>query len=244
MDVEGKIAIVTGASSGIGLACARLLSQNGAKVALVSRSKEKLDAFARELPGSAAFVADMSKEGDIRSMIGKVQGHFKRIDILVNNAGQGYDVPVEKISIATLRKVSDLDLYGPIIAMQAVIPIMRKQGGGSIINISSGTALAAFPNMGAYSSLKRALAGISLTAREELEGDNISVSVVYPFATLTEFEKNTIKEYAPAEEPGQGDMPQADSAEYVANIILDCIKTGKAEALAHEWMKNMGERKG
>jgi short-subunit dehydrogenase len=244
MDVKGKVAIVTGASSGIGLATARRLSLHGAKVALVARSKAKLEALAHELPGSAAFPADMSKESDIRSMISKVQNHFKRIDILVNNAGQGYDASVEKINIATFRKVCDLDLIGPIIAMQAAMPIMRKQGGGAIVNISSGTALAAFPNMAGYSSLKRALVGISLTAREELKKDNITVSVVYPFITLTDFEKNTIREQPSEEGPESNDIPKGDTAEYVANLILGCIKTGQAEALAHEWMKNMGERKG
>ena len=83
--------------------------------------------------------------------------------------------------------------------MQQVIPIMRKQGGGTIINISSGTALMYLPNNGAYSSLKRALASISLTAREELKKDNIIVSVVYPYITLTNFEKNTIKDSIPEE---------------------------------------------
>jgi len=123
--------------------------------------------------------------------------------------------------------------------MQEVIPIMKKQKEGVIINISSGTALMFLPNMSAYSSLKRASVGISLTAREELKDDNISVSVVYPYITLTDFEKNTIRENGKIEIEENDDGPpySADSLEYVAEKILEGIKSEKAEIFAHDWMK-------
>ena len=193
MNVRDKVVIVTGASSGIGLATAKLLVKQGAKVALVSRSMELLEKLSAELPNSIAIRADMTKIPEIKRMVDQTHEHFGRVDILINNAGQGYDAPVEKTDIDTFHYIFDLDVIGPLVAMQQVIPIMRKQGGGAIINISSGTALMYLPNMSAYSASKRALAGISLTAREELKTDNITVSVVYPYITLTEFEKNTIK---------------------------------------------------
>ena len=193
MDVRNKTVIVTGSSSGIGLATAKLLSNHGAKLALVSRSKEKLEMLSREIPNSLAVPADMTKIIDIKRMIEQTKTHFGRIDILINNAGQGYDAPVEKIDVDIFHYIFDLDVVGPVVAMQQVIPLMRRQGEGAIINISSGTALMHLPNMSAYASIKRALADISLTAREELKGDNIAVSVVYPYTTLTDFEKNTIK---------------------------------------------------
>ena len=148
----------------------------------------------------------MSKIDDVKRMIRKVVEHFGRIDILVNNAGQGYDTPVEKTDIEVFRHIFDLDVVGPLAAMKEVIPIMRKQGGGAIVNVSSGTALMILPNNGPYSGLKKALAHISLTAREELEKDNIVVSVVYPFITLTDFEKNTIKD---SSVQGQEESPEA-----------------------------------
>ncbi len=239
MDPNGKAAIVTGASSGIGLATARMLAKGGARVALVSRSLEKLDALSKELPGSIAMKCDMAKPAQIKRMVAAAARRLGGIDILVNNAGQGYDSPVEKINLKAFRHIFELDLVGPVAAMQEAIPLMRKRGGGAIINISSGTALACWPNMSPYSSLKRALAQISLTAREELKKDNISVSVVYPYVTLTDFEKNTIKNDVPEWE---GELPHPpDTPEFVAGKILEAIRTGEAEVLPHEWMKEFGK---
>lgn len=242
MNLQDKVAIVTGASSGIGLATARLLAKQGAKVALVSRSREKLERLASELPGSFAVAADMTRIHEIESMVKKTMEHFGRIDILINCAGQGYDAPVEKTNVDTLRHIFDLDVVGPLVAMQQVIPIMRKQGGGTIINISSGTALMYLPNNGVYSGLKRALANISLTAREELKKDNIVVSVVYPYMTLTDFEKNTIKDAVPEWGGQEGSIPfPADTAEYMAQRILEGIESGEPEIFAHDWMKRRAD---
>jgi short-subunit dehydrogenase len=182
----------------------------------------------------------MTKIPDINRVVEQTLEHFGRVDVLINNAGQGYDAPIEKTNIDTFHYIFDLDVVGPLVAMQQVIPVMRKQGGGAIINISSGTALMYLPNMGAYSASKRALANISLTAREELKTDNIIVSVVYPYITLTDFEKNTIRE--PASDSG-GQVDNApfppDTAEHVAHKILEGIEHGEAEIFAHEWMKKI-----
>ncbi len=239
MDIKGKTAIITGASSGIGLATARLLAKEGARVALVSRSLEKLDALSKELPGSIAMKCDMSKPVQIKRMVATAARRLGGIDILVNNAGRGYDAPVEKIRLGHFEEIFRLDVVGPLVAMQEAIPLMRARGGGTIVNISSGTALACWPNMSPYSSLKRALAQISLTAREELKKDNISVSVVYPYVTLTDFEKNTIKDEVPE---WVGELPHPpDTPEFVAGKILEAIRTGEAEVLPHEWMKEFGK---
>jgi len=241
MDAHGKVAIVTGASSGIGLATARLLSSRGAKVVLVSRSREKLEMLSRELPGSSAVPADMTRTSEIKRMVEQALAHFGRVDVLINCAGQGYDAPVETTDIEILHNVFDLDLVGPLVAMQQVIPIMRRQKGGTIVNVSSGTALMHLPNMGGYSAIKRALADISLTAREELKTDNIVVCVVYPYVTLTDFEKNTIKDQSLLNREEQEDARRftPDTAEYVAQKILEGIESGEAEIFAHDWMKKI-----
>jgi short-subunit dehydrogenase len=242
--VLDKIVIVTGASSGIGLAIAKLFYQQGAKLALVARSKDKLEALAKELAGSFVVAADMTKEDEIKNMVLAVKEHFGKIDILINNAGQGYDASVENTDVKVLRQIFELDFVGPFVAMQEVIPIMRAQGGGAIVNISSGTALMALPNMSAYSSIKRALVGLSLTAAQELKKDNIIVSVVYPYSTDTKFETNTIKgKEITADHPSGAGFtpPKADTAEYIAEKILEGIKSGQPQIFAHEWMEKRGK---
>jgi len=219
-DVQDKVIIVTGASAGIGLAIAKLLGKEGARLALVARSKDKLEALAAELPGSLAVVADMTKADDIKSMIQKVQEHFGRIDVLINNAGQGMYGAIESVDIEKYKKIIELNVIGPLAAMQQVIPVMRKQGGGSIINISSGVSKNYFPLLGAYASTKYALNCISLTARAELEKDNIVVSVMHPGLTDTDFGKNSVKDDEASkmlQSRFREGMPQPDTAEVAAH---------------------------
>ena len=239
MDPKGKVVIVTGASSGIGLATAKLLSSKGAKLVLVARSKDKLEKLAAELPDSVAIVADMTKIPEVENMVKTAKEHFERVDVLVNCAGKGYDVPVEHTDLGVFHYIFDLDVVGPVVAMKQVIPLMRKQGGGAIVNVSSGTALMYLPNNGLYGGLKRTLAHISLTANVELKKDNIAVSVVYPYITDTPFEENTIKAPTVTWEGGGGGPPfPPDTAEYAAGKIVESIETGAAEVFAHDWMKN------
>lgn len=244
MKIENKIAIVTGASSGIGRALAGLLSEKGARVALVARSKDKLQVLSREIPHSLAVPADITVRADIERAVNKTIDHFGGVDILVNNAGRGYDAPVETIDIEEYRRTLELNLIGPVIAMQLVIPEMRKRDGGTIVNVSSGTALMHLPNMSPYSSSKRALAGISLTAREELKKDNIIVSVVYPFITDTDFEKNTVKGAVDDESPEAGQKFTPDTPEYIAGRICEGIEAEEAEIFAHDWMKDLPGKAG
>jgi short-subunit dehydrogenase len=241
MEVDDRVVIVTGASGGIGLATARLLAGRGARLALVARSRDRLETLAGELGGSVAIPADMTKPDEIAEMVAETGKRFGRIDVLVNNAGQGYDASIEQIDLDTFRHIFELDVVGPLVAMQRVIPVMRRAGGGAIVNVSSGLALMAVPGMSPYSSAKRALVGLSLTAREELRDDGIVVSVVYPYATLTDFEANTIKasgEQEPEQE-GRGRFPP-DTADHVAQKVLEAVETGEAEVFAHDWMRKLG----
>jgi short-subunit dehydrogenase len=230
--VDGKIIIVTGASAGIGLATARLLAQHGAKVALAARSVETLKKLVEEIPGSFAVPTDMADETAIKEMIHKVKEHFGRIDVLVNNAGQGLYGPIEHVGIHDYRRIIDLNIIGPLVAMQQVIPIMREQGSGHILNISSLVSKNYFPNLGAYASTKYALNCLSLTARAELEKDNIVVNVMHPGLTDTGFGQNSLRVEGVA--PFNGAGMESDSAEHVAERILHAIESERAEVMAHE----------
>ena len=132
MKIKDSIIIVTGASGGIGLATAKVLADKGAHVVLAARSADKLKNLEKEIPGSFAVPTDMTKPEDIARLIKKTEEKFGRIDILINNAGQGMRASVETIDLKDYHEVMELNVFAVVRAMQAVIPIMRRQGGGMI----------------------------------------------------------------------------------------------------------------
>jgi NAD(P)-dependent dehydrogenase (short-subunit alcohol dehydrogenase family) len=134
MHITDHVFIVTGASSGIGLSTAIALSGRGAKVALLARSTDALHKLAQQLPESFPVTLDMTKFDRVREAVGAVHRHYGRIDGLVNSAGRSYAASVEEIEPAIFDEIFHLNVLGPIIAMQAVIPVMRAQGGGTIVN--------------------------------------------------------------------------------------------------------------
>jgi short-subunit dehydrogenase len=240
MECQDKVVLITGASAGIGRALAGLLAGEGARLALNARSAGRLEQVARELPGAAVFPADMSDEDAVRRMIDAVLARFGRLDVLVNNAGRGMHGPLASLDLAELRRLLELNVLGPLVAMQAAVPVMREQGGGAIVNVSSGTALMYAPGLAGYSATKRALGGLSLTARAELAGDGVVVSVVYPYVTRSDFYRAWVSsEHATgsADEYLAPGRPPADDCEYAARLILRAIRTGEAEVFAHDWMK-------
>jgi short-subunit dehydrogenase len=228
MEIKEKVVIVTGASAGIGLAVARLLAQRGAKVVLAARSKDALEKLQAEIPGSLAIPTDMTKPADIKHLIDTAKEKFGRIDVLINNAGQGLRSNVETIKMDDYRSVMELNVFAVVEAMQLVIPIMRAQGGGMILNISSMVSKNYYPGLAAYSSTKYALNSISLTARQELEPDHIVVSVFHPKMTATDFGKNSAGEKyeSRAGRPGM----TVDTPEDVAMHISEQIESEAPEA--------------
>jgi short-subunit dehydrogenase len=174
-------------------------------------------------------------------MVAQTLEHYKRIDVLINNAGQGLNVPIEKVDIDVYRSVFELNVVSVLVAMQAVVPIMRAQGGGAIINISSGTSKipperyrGGHP-IGPYASTKYALNAITLLGRQELAADNISVGVVYPGVTATNFFNNLAGSYQSNARPVGA--TSVDSAESVAAKILEAVETQAAEVYTENLKK-------
>lgn len=150
---------------------------------------------------------------------------------MINNAGQTAVGPVATINPDHYRQIIELNLLGPLHAIQAVVPKMKAQGGGVIINISSNVSKMAIPGIGAYASTKYALNGLSLTARGELAADNIRVVLFLPGQTATDFGKNALRpenmgNWRPG---GNQPMPEPDSAEAVAHKILEAAISEPAE---------------
>jgi short-subunit dehydrogenase len=231
MDITGKVVLVTGASEGIGAATARLLAARGAKVALAARSLDKLNELSGELAGSFTVQVDMTQPESITAMVDAVVDHYGRIDVLVNNAGRALRAPIADVKIADFQDIVDLNVYGPLLALQAVVPHMREQGGGSIVNVSSNVSKMAIPTIGAYAATKNALNGLTLTARGELATDGIVVTVMYPSQTATNFGKNATvdQSMATAPPPSGGSNTTPDTAQDVAEQILAAIINGPAE---------------
>jgi short-subunit dehydrogenase len=237
MRIDGRVFIVTGASSGIGLATSRALAARGGKVALVARSTQALEDLAATLPGSLAITADMTDFDAVRRAVADIDRHYGRVDGLVNNAGRSYAAAIEEIDPALLDEIFHLNVVGQIVAMQSVIPIFRRQAGGSIVNINSGTAFMTIPQYAVYSASKRALLGFSLTARAELAGDDIAVSEVYPFVTATNFGKNRIG--SPAGGGPSANYAEGDTPEFVAEIVMRAIEEGGAQYFANDRLRQL-----
>lgn len=233
MDIKDRVILVTGASSGIGLSTAEELTARGAHVVLVARRADLLEDLSARLPGSLPLVADVTDFAALREAIDAAHRHFGRLDGLINNAGRGYGARVEEIDPDLFEQIFRLNVLSPIVAMQSVIPIMRAAGTGVIVNVNSGTAFMTIPGYSAYSASKRALLGVTQTARAELADDGIVVSEVYPTLTATDFGVNRLGG-GPDADYSAGDPP-----ELVAGLIVRAIEEGGAQYFANEYLRSL-----
>jgi short-subunit dehydrogenase len=175
-----------------------------------------------------AVRCDVTDAAQVQNLVDTAMATFGRIDVLVNNAGQGLQAGVEETALEDFRALLELNLVAPLALMQAVLPGMRVQGSGSIVNVSSGTTFGLAPGTGAYVASKIALERLSAIARNELDGTGISVSTVIPFVTSTEFITSLRAGRSEAAAGLAG--VQFDSPEQVAQVILELVRTGEAQA--------------
>jgi NADP-dependent 3-hydroxy acid dehydrogenase YdfG len=190
MTLAGRVALVTGASSGIGAAAAEALAAAGATVALVARRADRLDALVRQIEergGKAiAMPGDVIDEQVAQGVVTETLRRFGRLDILVNSAGVIDSGGVENADTARYRRVLDINLMASLYTSRAVIGPMRAQGGGDIINISSTAGRRASVLFNAYSASKFALTAMTEALRQEVGRLGIRVCIIEPGATTTE----------------------------------------------------------
>ena len=234
MQIADHVFVVTGASSGIGLSTAEALAARGAKVALIARNTGALQDLAARLPGSLAITADVTDFTALTKAIRDVHDHYGRLDGLINNAGRGYGASVENIDPVAFTDIFTLNVLAPIVGMQAVIPIMRAAGAGVIINVNSGTSFMTIPDYSVYSASKRALLGVTQTARGELAADGIVVSEVYPGMTATDFGRNRLGSGGDTTDYSAGDPP-----EKVAELIVAAIEGGDAQYFINDFLRKL-----
>jgi short-subunit dehydrogenase len=230
MDINGSVVLITGASSGIGAATARLASTQGAHLILAARREERIQALADEMKDAIAIRCDVTDAADVDEMVQIAGDRFGRIDVLVNNAGQGLQGSIEDIQIADFRALLELNVLAPLMTMQAVLPLMRAQRRGSIVNVSSGIVFTPLPNTGAYNCSKAALATLSNVARAELMDAGIVVSTMFPFITETEFVDSLKAGSAEAKKMEAGVANYRHTPEQVAAAILGLIRSGDERA--------------
>lgn len=173
-----KVAVITGASQGIGNAIAKIFLKNGYQVFNLSRTPAD---------GIESIKTDVSDRDNVIQSIDEVVKRAGRIDVLVNNAGYGISGAVEDTDEKAIRKLFDVNFFGTLFATQAVIPVMRENGGGTIINMSSAGAPLSLPFQAFYSSTKSAVSTLSEALRIELKPFNIKVSTILPGDVRTEF---------------------------------------------------------
>ena len=188
--MDGKVVVVTGASMGIGEAIAGIFADRGARVVLLSRDASRAEA-ARHRIGhterTLALACDVRNREEIDRVLGLTLHHFDRVDVWVNNAGVGIRDSVADVDMAAFRELFETNFFGMVACMQAVIPAMRAEGSGTIINISSVAGHIPVPFLSPYSASKFAMNALGKGACVELKRDNIHVLTVCPGYVNTDF---------------------------------------------------------
>jgi short-subunit dehydrogenase len=188
MRIDGKVVLITGASEGIGAACAAEFAASGARLALNARHEDKLRASA---PSGALLVpGDVTVESDRRRVVERTLAHYGAIDILINNAGAGYYQPSWEMPMEDVRFLMELNFFAPLAMTQLIVPGMRERRSGMIVNVGSIAGKVPLPWMTLYTVSKYALGALTDCQRMELKGAGIHTMTVCPGYVQTNFQKN------------------------------------------------------
>jgi short-subunit dehydrogenase len=233
MSLSGRVAAITGASSGIGLACAKYLAREGVAVILGARRTSLLEASAHQIVeagGRAAIVPmDVAREEDVQSLAQRAVRDFGRLDIMICNAGFGYYGTVEDTPSDVMQRMMTVNYMGTFYGVRAALPIFRAQNSGHLIFISSIVGRRGIAFMGGYSASKAAQAGLAESLRTEFAGTPIHVSCVFPISTRTEFHDAMARDYGHTVR-GLGPKQSVDD---VARAVVRCVHRPRPEVYPH-----------
>ena len=194
-DLNGKVAVVTGASSGIGPATAKLLASEGVHVVLAARRENKIQALAEEIGDRALAVpTDVGDPAQVAALFAAVKERFGGLDLLFNNAGVGYNAKFEVSQPEEWKKTIDANLYGVLYCTQAAIPLLRGRAGAMISTVASVGGRRGVEGWAVYCATKFAVVGFHDTLRKELGGEGIRVSLIEPGSVWTEWGNNVSEE--------------------------------------------------
>lgn len=225
--LTGRVALVTGASSGIGEATALALADAGARVAIAARRQDRLEALAAKLKALGAeplvLAADLLSVAEAQRVVADTEAHYGHLDILVNNAGVMYLEPVIEADLDRWQQMLQLNVMSLIASTQAALAGMRDRREGHIVNISSTAGRVANPNAAAYAATKFGVVGFSEALRREVYQHNIRVSVIEPGAVATELREHIghagVQQATNAWAEGMRQLQSSD----VAETILFCV---------------------
>ncbi|MGH9872037.1 MAG: SDR family oxidoreductase [Pyrinomonadaceae bacterium] len=218
MNLVGKVAIVTGGTKGIGRGIAEALAREGVRVCISARNAIDIDEATAELnssvgAGTIGFVCDVRDHAQVKSLFERTTAALGGIDILVNNAGVGIFATVEEMSPVDFRAILETNVSGVFYCCHEAIPLMKKRGGGYIINISSLAGANPHPRMAAYNASKFGLNGFSEALMQEVRHDGIKVSYIMPGSVNTEFGGDT---------PSDKNSWQLQPAD-IARVVIDLL---------------------
>ena len=223
-ELTGKTALVTGASSGIGEATALALAAEGAAVAVSGRRTDRLEALVRRMRESGgtakAITADVSVEDQAREMVAEANAALGRLDILVNNAGVMLLGPIANADTEDWRRMIETNVLGLMYATHAALPLMRAQGSGHIVNVSSVAGRTARAGAGVYNASKWGVGAFSESLRQEVYKDKIRVTIIEPGAVATELTHHITNAEAKQQiEQFVGNMTPLESEDIAAAIV-------------------------
>jgi NADP-dependent 3-hydroxy acid dehydrogenase YdfG len=223
--LDGKVAVITGASSGIGEATAETLTAEGASVVVAARREERLSDLVERINGenggkALSVECDVTDEEQSHALIRRARDEFRRVDILVNNAGVMQLSNIQKGLSDEWRTMLEVNVLGLLYATDAAIGVMKEQGSGHLVNISSLASRGTRPGLGVYSGTKMAVNGISESLRQELLEDNIRVTMVEPGAVETELPEHITDEEAREGLSTMLEQLEPLQAEDIANAIV------------------------
>ena len=220
--LNGKIALVTGASSGIGMATALALAAQDAVVAIAARRRQRLDDLAKRIHDTGGEVlvieADITDEEQATAMVSRVLESYGRLDMLFNVAGVGVAAPFQNTTTSEYRAMVDINILGLLYTINAALPAMKRQGSGHIVIVSSGTGRYIHPSV-VYSGTKHAASAMAESLRRELGKDGIRVTVIEPGAVRTEFTTNMRDDVRLAVEQRLGDVEPLESEDIAAAML-------------------------
>ena len=233
MDLSGRVAAITGASSGIGLATAQHLARAEVAVVLGARRKERLDDAVRDIRTAGgradSAIMDVTSEIDVKRLVQQAVESFGRLDIMICNAGFGFYGTVEETPVEVMQRMMDVNFMGTFFGARAALPLFRAQNSGHLIIVSSIVGQRGIGQMSGYSATKAAQVGFAESLRTEFSGTPIAVSVVFPVSTETEFRSAMRRDYGQSVS-GLGPKQSVDD---VARAILACVRKPKAEVYPH-----------